>query len=95
LSCVYGPDITSVEEHFAEALFGLFPNPANDHFTINMNGVNGTVNVEIIDMTGNIVQTMQVNQSTFDVYRNNLSSGMYLIRVSSGTTSDVVRIVFE
>jgi hypothetical protein len=60
-----------------------------------MNGVNGTVNVEIIDMTGNIVQTMQVNQSTFDVYRNNLSSGMYLIRVSSGTTSDVVRIVFE
>jgi hypothetical protein len=46
-------------------------------------------------MTGNIVQTMQVNQSTFDVYRNNLSSGMYLIRVSSGTTSDVVRIVFE
>lgn len=95
LSCVYGPEITSVEEHVGEAMFGLFPNPANDHFTINMNGVNGTVNVEIIDMTGNTVQTMQVNQSTFDVYRNNLASGMYLIRVSSGNTSDVTRIVFE
>jgi len=75
----------------------LYPVPANDHLTIQVNNVskNETATVSIIDLMGNVVMSEQMNlgEGSTSVTKNlsNLMTGTYLTRIQFENGSAIVK----
>jgi hypothetical protein len=76
----------------------LFPNPTNDHFTLQVNGMNDErTEVTVTDIRGSLVYTnvfqptggANIELSARDM---GLSNGMYLLRVANSTGSSTTKL---
>ncbi|MCW5907365.1 MAG: HYR domain-containing protein [Chitinophagales bacterium] len=72
----------------AEGMVKLYPNPATDYVELNIEGLKGQLTVQVFDMVGQLVQSLNGNVET-DTYKqvmdvSNLSSANYLVRVVVG-----------
>jgi len=84
------PAVT-VEELAALKDFKLYPNPNNGSFTISSADFGGTYLVEMIDITGRVVYSENVNISqneTKVVNTNNLNTGVYILRMVDKSTNE-------
>lgn len=90
---VTGSSTASVNDFLASKL-SVFPNPANDMVTIS-NGENILINgVEIVDVNGRTVKLSKyegVTEAKINI--SDLSSGLYLMNVSSDKGSVIKKIV--
>ena len=77
--------------------FAVSPNPNNGHFmlTLTDNSYDGNFNVEIFDVTGNMVYNRVATGTTQDINAEFLSNGMYLIRVTQGEQVYQDRIIID
>tara|TARA_R110001632_G_scaffold43376_6_gene110143 strand:+ start:152300 stop:153046 length:747 start_codon:yes stop_codon:yes gene_type:complete len=73
--------------------FKMFPNPASDLVNIQLPSGSDKAEVSIFDYTGRLMKskTITSNDSKLDV--NNLSNGMYLIRVTSNNKIGAQRFI--
>jgi len=78
--------------------FGLYPNPARDNFILALNNnYTGTMNVQLINESGAVMKTWQLNknqqtsQNTLSV--SNLAAGAYFIRVRIGSWSEMKKLL--
>lgn len=73
--------------------FKMFPNPASDLVNIQLPAGSDKAEVSIFDYTGRLMKSkiITLNDSKLDV--NNLSNGMYLIRVTSNNKIGAQRFV--
>lgn len=78
----------------------LYPNPANDRFTVAFNNqLSGdTINVEVYDVLGqrvmmNSFDNTGVFEETIDA--SILNSGIYLVRVGNGVTATTKKLIIE
>ncbi|PVW15257.1 T9SS type A sorting domain-containing protein [Marixanthomonas spongiae] len=72
--------------------FNLYPNPANDYVTVNLQSTGETYQVEIVDMLGKTVLTSEVtNNGRIQV--SALAAGNYFVKLTSAETSGVVKFV--
>ena len=83
--------VISIEET-QEINFNIYPNPANDYVSIELNPNNDIYNVEMVNMLGQTVITTSVNNSVsgnvVTLNTSELEAGVYVIRVTSeGVTS--------
>jgi flagellar biosynthesis/type III secretory pathway chaperone len=63
--------------HTSDDSFSMFPNPANNLVTV---VCNEDVNIQIADVTGKVIQTIQSsNQKVNMIDTSNLSNGIYMI----------------
>lgn len=76
---------------FEDVLFGaqvnVFPNPATDMVTIEVNGIEDDLHVSIVDLTGRVVyEDVETNSSNYvnTVSLDQFSTGVYLVRLTSG-----------
>ena len=69
---------TSIQENITKT--SLFPNPTNDLITLDINGYNGSFNVDIYDLQGRLLET--TNKTTISLKK--YSKGIYIFRVSYG-----------
>ena len=71
----------------------MFPNPASDLVNIQLPSGSDKAEVSIFDYTGRLMKskTITSNDSKLDV--NNLSNGMYLIRVTSNNKIGAQRFI--
>jgi len=84
------------------AIVGIQPNPANNHSAITfMSTVTGNLTLEVLDMTGRVVGSL-FNRSaeagvvyTADFDASQLSTGIYMVRLSSGTTFQIERLQIQ
>jgi len=97
--CSYSSFIMNVNlsiEDNAILNWNLYPNPANDIVTIQVNS-NITVNqVTMTDLTGRVVKTIPWNEGSnlsFDV--SELPSGMYVVTVQGNNTQWTKRLIKE
>lgn len=63
--------------------FNMFPNPASDEVNIQLPTGTDKAKVSVFDYVGRLVSTQTVTPNNSKVNVTNLSSGMYLIRVST------------
>ena len=84
------------------AIVGIQPNPANNHSSISfMSTTSGKLTLEVLDMTGRIVGSIFSNEveagtvytAEFDADR--LSTGIYMVRLSSGTAFEIERLQIQ
>jgi hypothetical protein len=84
------------------AIVGIQPNPANNHSSISfMSTTNGKLTLEVLDMTGRVVGSLFNNEVeagvvyTADFDANRLSTGIYMVRLSSETTFEIERLQIQ
>jgi len=89
LKAVATSNLLNVEDFTSkEATIAIYPNPATDLLNIKIDGSNAINAIQIVDLNGR-----QILNRTFDnvieaqIDVNDLSSGMYLINISSGDKS--------
>ena len=77
--------ITSVPERTIKStLFSLFPNPAADIVTINIDGISSEdITLNIYDVLGFLVKTDILLQNQQQINVSDLKSGIYLVEVKS------------
>ncbi|MBC6995582.1 T9SS type A sorting domain-containing protein [Neolewinella lacunae] len=73
----------------------VFPNPANEGFTVKTATGHPIRSINVIDLSGRIVATFNnLNQSTFRIERGNLPRGTYILqlRLDEGVTAKKVML---
>ncbi|WP_300569699.1 S8/S53 family peptidase [Flavobacterium sp.] len=84
----------SVQENSGQVLFTIFPNPAKDKITINLqqdNSVNAKV--EIMNTIGQKVYSSSISLGNNDISIAGLSSGLYVVKITDGEKSSVKKII--
>ena len=72
----------------------LAPNPATSQVRVNIEGVNGTVNCSVIDMSGRVVYTKAINAETSNVINlSNVAAGAYFVRITNSEFSKVEKLI--
>jgi uncharacterized membrane protein len=74
----------------------IFPNPNSGTFTLSVNANVGDLHIEITDITGRVVySSLENNVSagfTKQISLENISSGLYQVKLSAGNEQKVQRI---
>ena len=73
--------ITEIEE----AQFAIFPNPAANYFTLQIEENHLPQTVQIINLQGQIVQILQVTNTETKIDVSSLSKGVYFVKTELGT----------
>ena len=89
---------TGIEDLQTQLGYSVYPNPSNGIFVIDFNESYSKTKVELINVTGAVVQNFSIN-NTSDLRKSidlsALSKGLYLLRVSTDEGFDVRRIVLQ
>ncbi len=78
--------VLGTEEETANSLFQVYPNPSNGNLTLKANELKGrNATISVLDMSGRVVfsQALQTNGSVETELNLNLSSGVYLLSIST------------
>lgn len=74
--------------------FYAYPNPASDHLVIRSRDANKWIHYySIIDITGHILNTQQINKSTVTINVQDLAAGTYIINVSDGSKAESIHFI--
>jgi len=88
-----------LDENDANGLVQVFPNPAHDNITMAFGDVKGKVTVEIMDVTGRLVRSINVadaqQNGRMNMDLSDLSRGEYVIRVQHAEGNSVHQIVLQ
>jgi hypothetical protein len=73
----------------------VWPNPATDNLTVVLNGVDGEVSVDMLDLTGRVVleRGVQAAATRMDLNVGALAAGEYVVRVRHSAGVSVHRVV--
>jgi len=78
VTCANGPIGIGVSET-KEVLNNIYPNPANDIFTIELQ--DGTYQILITDYNGKLVHSNQTSSNKINISTTDFTTGIYLVRV--------------
>jgi hypothetical protein len=86
-------------EAIASAL--LFPNPANNTVTLNVDlAVEGDLNIEIYDLTGKMIMNQNHNNLyngsySFNLNTADLTNGIYLVNINTANGSKMMKLIIN
>ena len=70
-------------------LFTLYPNPTSGVINIKMSDYKNVDLVQIVDLVGGVVKTMNVKQEMSTIDLTDLATGLYFVKVTSGNTTKI------
>ncbi|MBO7133543.1 MAG: T9SS type A sorting domain-containing protein [Bacteroidales bacterium] len=87
---------TEIEEG-SNTTLSIYPNPAHDYATLNINGLESVSEIILTDMCGKVVRTYIVNKGDNEILieKGGLSAGIYVIRLTSGEKTIVEKVTFQ
>lgn len=89
---------TGIEDLQTQLGYSIYPNPSNGILVIDFNESYSKTKIELINITGTVVESFSIN-NTGDLRKSidlsALSKGLYLLRVSTNEGFDVRKIVLE
>ena len=93
-ACVAITTIGILENNFGSD-FAVYPNPTNGNFTIDLGTSLDNVEIQILDVTGKVVQSSDFQNSEMIHLEFNEPAGVYLVRIESENHRAMVRLVKE
>ena len=88
----YGDVVDAVQELTSMDSFNLYPNPNDGNFTIASGNLSGTFVIDVVDVTGRLVYSEQIELSKNEekaVNTNDLNTGVYILRMVDNATKEV------
>ena len=77
---------------FQNIAFSLYPNPANDYITIDLNGTSSNYQVAIFDMLGKNVYNTEID-GTKQIDVSSLAAGAYFVKLNSNSQTTTIRFI--
>jgi len=87
---------STLEQTVKNTLFKLYPNPASDEVSLNIDNTNNTnLTLNIYNVTGKLInsETLQQNQQQIDI--GNLNNGIYLIEIKSKKWTEKQKLIIQ
>lgn len=79
-----GTSTSVIEFTNEQAKVNIYPNPFSETATIYLNSVISKNTFELYDLAGRKIKEMQLNNTTTKLERNDLTTGMYIYRITNG-----------
>ena len=90
---VFG-ELVSIDPVAANVRMNLQPNPATSQVKLNIEGVTGMVNCALIDMSGRVVYSQNINAETAQVINlDGLAKGAYFVRITNDKFSKIEKLI--
>jgi hypothetical protein len=90
-------DVSLVEQNRVD--FSIYPNPAKGQFTIELGALLYAqiedLRVELYDLSGRLVQSLNPSASTIQVNASNLGAGTYLVKISGNNWIESAKLVLK
>jgi photosystem II stability/assembly factor-like uncharacterized protein len=86
--------ILSVEETLGEKI-QVFPNPADSYVRVESDRIKAIDSIEIMDIRGKHVYSTSIASSAYTIPTNSLSSGIYFIKIHTGSEIVIRKIVIR
>lgn len=84
----------SIQDIAPEVQLHLAPNPATSQVKLNVSGVSGKVNCNIIDMSGRVIYNADLAPETDHVISlNGVPAGAYFVRITNDSFSKVEKLI--
>lgn len=80
----YADDTTSIREVYVRDALSVIPNPFNQSTQIVVTGMGEILNVELFNLIGELMMSLDVNSSSFELNRAQLVNGTYYLKISNG-----------
>ena len=92
----YSPITTSLSNMSQETKdYTVYPNPAQDFIQLDLNEINDTYQVSILDLNGKTIKLVEDYRDKQIIDVNSLSNGVYFLRVSDSKTSETKKIIIQ
>ena len=78
-------------EDLNDAELLVYPNPTSDF--INISGINSGANITLINGKGEIILSLKSKETNLRIDLRQLSTGMYFLKVDSGKSQSVKKII--
>jgi hypothetical protein len=82
-------------EDVVAGTMSLYPNPATTSVTLALEGFEGDVRIDVVDMNGRTVRKANTTSSTVTLDVADLPQGAYFVRVVSGNRTAVSKLVVK
>lgn len=93
-------DITSSVKSTENSLLSVYPNPAKNQIFVELQGLEGSdMNVELIDLNGQVVRSEQVEAKSYDWQSNwevsSLAPGIYMVKITSNDYQFTRKVIVQ
>lgn len=91
------PGFVSVNELSTNAVISsVYPNPSDNEMTIEFSNTNTTHRIDLVDITGKTISSDFTEQSSYRLKKNNLSAGLYFLKVSDKSGATITqKVIFK
>ena len=87
---------TDVNENNEEKGFAIFPNPASDIITFNIDNANNVdLTLNIYNLVGKLVRTELIKQGQQQISIGDLNNGIYIIEMKSQEWVDKTKLIIQ
>jgi hypothetical protein len=87
---------TGITENSFASSINLFPNPADNHLTIDLGSNNKKAEVTITDITGKIIYTTTANETNkIELNTGEFAEGMYIVKIQSGKFISTKKLIVK
>lgn len=72
-----------IDEVTEDLTHSVYPNPADNFMTIVFADVNETHTVQLLDLSGRVMKSVETSNAEFTIEKGNLNAGNYILKVSN------------
>lgn len=82
-------------ENVENSILRLYPNPASQMVSVNAEGIEGKVTVQIVDLNGRVMMEQQGSAQNYRFDVSTLSQGAYFVRMTSESVNAVSKLIVK
>ena len=85
----------SLENSQKKQFFNVYPNPATDKITLQLEGTASVLNLEILDLSGRSIRRENLNANQTELDISELQNGVYFIRISVSGNVGIQKLIVQ
>lgn len=89
------PQPQGIADVNAKSEVSIYPNPANSHTTVRVDGMSGKAHLNVVDMSGRTVMMTTMTGGTAELNVTKLAKGTYFVRISSDEMATVRKLIVK
>ena len=84
---------SNIKNNSFENYIKAYPNPFNERTTINIKGINPPFNFDLVDISGRIAKSFNINSNSFELYNDNFETGIYWLILKNHPINSTIKLV--
>ena len=84
-----------ISELEQQTMWNVYPNPATDKFTIQLDELKAQGKIEIFDLTGKLIYSQNINTKSIEINTKDFDAGIYFIKINQKELITTKKIIIE